>query len=340
MLGLAGLGGMVMLVVDTGVFLYERRSLQNAADAATLAGARELCLSPLAAQVTATDWAQRNGIDQGLGELSGIQFGLFNGAEAIRVEVQRDVDYYFWFFSGITGADVHADARSVGACRGNLRPWGLVEAAVAGILPGASLTLTKSTGLGVPGTYYALAIDGSDPATYTNTIRNGSLNALCAEDNAIFRLLFEGDEGYEAPSATCPSDVAVLGGLTATDTQSAVEWLINNTKTACDTFIEVFQVVVPPPLPPSTELIEFKDRQECDPNEPYNNTDSRRVITVPIVKEIILLGQTEVEVVGFATLWLESINCPPLGLGECEIVTVLVDFSARTPWYKTARLVE
>ena len=97
--------------------------------------------------------------------------------------------------------------------------------------------------------------------------------------------------------------------MSAHDTQSAVQWLLDNTKPECDTFNEVFHLVAPPPTPPSTELIEFKNRAQCDPNEPYNNIDSRRVITVPIVQEITLVGQQQVTVVGFATLWLEGINC-------------------------------
>src|SRR3989304_8371578 len=60
-LALGVLMGFVAMSIDVGMILYERRSAQNAADAAALAGARDLPESPSAAVLAARQWAVQNG---------------------------------------------------------------------------------------------------------------------------------------------------------------------------------------------------------------------------------------------------------------------------------------
>ncbi len=60
---LAALLGFTALAIDVGLILHERRQLQNAADAAALAGAQELFDSPAAAVAKAQEYAVANGID-------------------------------------------------------------------------------------------------------------------------------------------------------------------------------------------------------------------------------------------------------------------------------------
>lgn len=55
--------GFVAMSADVGMFLHERRSVQNAADAAALAGAQELPDDVVAAEQIARDYAQKNGVD-------------------------------------------------------------------------------------------------------------------------------------------------------------------------------------------------------------------------------------------------------------------------------------
>lgn len=53
----------IVMVVDVGMFMEQRRHAQNVADAAALAGAQELPDDPTAAEWFARDYATRNGFD-------------------------------------------------------------------------------------------------------------------------------------------------------------------------------------------------------------------------------------------------------------------------------------
>jgi len=67
-LALGVLMGMVAMSVDVGMILHERRSLQNAADAAALAAVQELPESSSAAVAAAQEWAANNGYASGYGD--------------------------------------------------------------------------------------------------------------------------------------------------------------------------------------------------------------------------------------------------------------------------------
>ncbi len=64
-LGVAALMGFVALAIDVGLVFESRRSAQNAADAAALAGASALPANGASAVSLAQDWAQRNGFQNG-----------------------------------------------------------------------------------------------------------------------------------------------------------------------------------------------------------------------------------------------------------------------------------
>src|SRR3989304_6288142 len=78
---LAVLLGFVALAVDIGLYLHERRQLQNSADAAALAGVPYLPDSPGTAQSTALAWAANNGIAPN--EVVAVEFE--NGKTLIRM---------------------------------------------------------------------------------------------------------------------------------------------------------------------------------------------------------------------------------------------------------------
>ena len=60
-LALGVLMGFMAMSIDVGMIFHERRSLQNAADSAALAGVPELPESPSAAEAKALEWAENNG---------------------------------------------------------------------------------------------------------------------------------------------------------------------------------------------------------------------------------------------------------------------------------------
>ena len=86
--------GFAAMTVDVGLFLHEKRELQNAADAAALAGVQELPFSVADAELRAQEWADKNGI--GADELEPIEISTTHVAnDTITVRVKRDVPFIF-----------------------------------------------------------------------------------------------------------------------------------------------------------------------------------------------------------------------------------------------------
>jgi hypothetical protein len=60
---IVALVALLVMVIDAGFLMVERRNAQNTLDAAALAAAQELPDDPVEAEVVARDYAQRNGVD-------------------------------------------------------------------------------------------------------------------------------------------------------------------------------------------------------------------------------------------------------------------------------------
>jgi hypothetical protein len=89
--GMVALVGMAALTIDVGIILQERRSVQNAADAAALAGARYLPGSPGVARDTAFDYLVANGYSPGAPDVEvKIETGYEGDPRAIAVSVTKD----------------------------------------------------------------------------------------------------------------------------------------------------------------------------------------------------------------------------------------------------------
>ncbi len=128
-LGMTVFLGFVALAVDGGLYLHERRQLQNAADAATLAGVVFLPGDTAAAEKAARDWAANNGMEPD--EIAAVEFQHSN--TLIRMRVQRDVPAVFARVLGFINFKVHASAAAqVGSISGvtGLAPFGVLEGAV------------------------------------------------------------------------------------------------------------------------------------------------------------------------------------------------------------------
>ena len=113
--------GFVALAVDVGNAYTERRRMQNAADAAALAGARELCLnqSVTTVRAAATTYLVRNGMDSGGIAADDI---LIIG-NRIDVNAHEVVDTLFARLLGIATLNVGAQASA--ACMGASSACGL-----------------------------------------------------------------------------------------------------------------------------------------------------------------------------------------------------------------------
>ena len=113
-LAFAVLCGMAAMTIDLGLFYIERRSLQNAADAAVLAGATELP-DTFAAEAKAREWAAKNGVGQRGWEIENITFsdGIPHGPGQKKITmrlVDRDVPYLFGRVLGLTSTELRAQA--------------------------------------------------------------------------------------------------------------------------------------------------------------------------------------------------------------------------------------
>lgn len=79
--------GFTALLVDSGSWLLQKRNLQGVADAAALAGVRELPLNPAGAVFVADDYISRNSADGATRDLSVEAVPFVN---TIQIEVERD----------------------------------------------------------------------------------------------------------------------------------------------------------------------------------------------------------------------------------------------------------
>jgi len=98
--------GFAAMAVDAGSFYQERRGLQNAADAAALAGAQELPQNPSAAVQKATEYA---GLNEP-GATVQVTTPYLGDARKIEVRVSRQFGWLFGRVLGMTTSEVAARA--------------------------------------------------------------------------------------------------------------------------------------------------------------------------------------------------------------------------------------
>jgi len=102
--------GFSALAVDVGSVAYTKVRLQNAADAASLAGARDLPNTSVA-EGTAMDYAELNGVEHGVEQTVVLPDAGYNGdSKKIRVVCKRTVPYTFAKVLGLTDTVVEASA--------------------------------------------------------------------------------------------------------------------------------------------------------------------------------------------------------------------------------------
>ncbi len=109
-LALGVLLGFVAMTVDVGLILHERRSQQNAADAAALAAVAELPDSPSAAVAAAYDWANRNGYSSADGATVTVNTPYQGNPGSIEVIIEEDQPFIFATALGLNSIDVSARA--------------------------------------------------------------------------------------------------------------------------------------------------------------------------------------------------------------------------------------
>jgi hypothetical protein len=268
-----------------GLFLHEKRELQNAADAAALAGVQELPNSPADAEARAQEWAANNGIDIGGGELESVEITATHVSnDTVRVRVQRDVPFIFARVLGFTSDTMHATGVArVGSptIATGAVPWALREsykemAEAAGY--GLPVVLMEKPPLGASGKFGALCFDGvhCGESTYGNTIVQGSEVDLAAT--------------YYMKTGVMPQP-----------TENALDDRFAGESTECDTFEEVFNQVG------GNDWVFTSNT--CNPWTDQGS-GSRRVVLAPVIEDYYYDqcsgSSCSVQGSGFAMLFLED----------------------------------
>ena len=304
---LPALIGFLALTFDIGMMALERRSAQNAVDAAALAGAQKLPGSPDAAIADATTYATENGISAD--ELASVSVLTTNVAnDSIEVAASRDVDFAFASVLGLFSGTVNVSATAgtggvVGVAL--LAPLAVEEAVFDGLNQGDTATLKYNATDTSGGNFLPLALDATGSSEYEENLMEGSEQSLCS---------------VGSETADCVSEISTQPGNMVGKTRSALDWIFANTSPECDTYDEVF-----------TPSIGDPSRLAIDPvcNKFTNPTAaSYQLVLVPVI-DGLCDGSCTVNVQKFSMFFLESYTCSGAGEGNsCDLVGRYVEANA------------
>jgi hypothetical protein len=337
--------------IDVGMFLQERRDLQNAADAAALAAAQELPFSPADAVSDATSWAEKNGI--GAGELEGVTVSTtYADDDTVTVAVKRDVPWLFARVLGRGSDTISADASArVGSPEwaDNVMPWALKESIHLDVTYGEEVTLKYSAGDKETGGQCNNAVDDD-----ADTKVNDGCNADGAPESGAQCDNSTDDDGDNKVNDGCPAGTTSgnygmldLGGgsgcdsyrenivsgadvtvhsLVPTEPGNCVgptEQGLKDRLNACSAECESFEQVFVEADEEGCEGFDFTSNR-CNPWEDEGQ-GSTRVVLVPVISDADA-GKSEVEVLRFALVFLTNAatdNICKTG-NECDVKAIFV----------------
>lgn len=174
--GLVALLGFAALVTDLGLLYWVRASLQNAADAAVLAGIRYLPDQPAQAEAAARDYAGRNGATA---PGTTVTVEVLDQGSRLRVTASRTVSLLFGRALGQTRADVGARAAArIGAVQEaeGAMPFGVERQSFN---YGEPYTLKYAPGSQpAPGNFGLLALGGFGGCNYRENVMYGYSGTL------------------------------------------------------------------------------------------------------------------------------------------------------------------
>ena len=305
--------GFTAMAVDVGSMASDKSGLQNAADAMALAAAQDLP-DASAANTSAREWATKNGVDPNEIESIQIQPQSLPSVPNPRVTVslKRQHDFAFAKALGINSTDIEATASAIKTSFGGgdgIVPWTVTEAAMLNVIPGALATLKYDAKDGENGNYGPISIDGTGAKTYEETIIDGCQSTICSEAAVLQGCLTNAPECDGAQCSTEPGNM--IG-----PTRDGVDYRMNNTDSACNTFEKVF-------ASNGNGTFRFNSNgngaQECNPfvQGPWSKS-SLRVIIVPVIHELCD-GKCMVTITGFALFYLEGYDSGKCSGNSCEI---------------------
>src|SRR5438477_43604 len=235
--------GMTAVAVDVGSYSSDRRNLQNAADAIALAAAKDLPDSNQA-MGTANQYAIKNHISP-----SNMTVTISGGNTAPQVRVVISVSHNFSFIRalGVNSKAVSGTATaakvSFGGSNG-IVPWAVTQSTVDVSPDGNLITMKYDATGGNLGNFGAIRIDGSGAATYRSDVSYGSNAYVCSDTASDCTTgacpgTYPTVCGETSPTCDGPDCTSETGNMTG-PTQTGVDFRMNNTSAACDTFAEAF----------------------------------------------------------------------------------------------------
>jgi hypothetical protein len=312
--------GMAGMAVDAGSYASDRRALQNAADAIALAAAQEL---PDVSDTNdaADDWATRNDIDPSLIQV--IVTGG-NSEPAVQVIITRDHEFAFIRALGIEEKDVGASAKAVKVSLGGsdgIVPWAVEDEVVGSVPLGEDVVIKYDANNPQNGNFGPIRVDGSDSTTYQDAVTFGSDSTICSEGSPDCLVstcpgTYPDSCAEDAPECDGPECRSKTGNMTG-PTRTAVDWRMQYTSAACDTFEETFADNGDGTHTLNADCNPWTDGPgRCD-----TPTDlcSRRVFIIPIIDEYPNGSSDPVVILRFALVYLEGYENDRCIGSDCEI---------------------
>jgi hypothetical protein len=164
--------GFAALAIDMGMLVYEKARLQNACDAAALAGAQELPDDTTKAKSKAIEYADKNELSYS--EITSID--ITEEDRKITVNAERIVPYSFARILGLNQGTTTAQASAENAPineMGGLRPFGVVDDI---FILNTTVVLELGSWDSVGGNFGSLAFDGTGGSVYGDTVEAGSIS--------------------------------------------------------------------------------------------------------------------------------------------------------------------
>jgi hypothetical protein len=286
--------GFVAMAIDVGMILHERRVLQNAADAAALAGAFELPDSPALAGDQAQEWAKSNGIDLASGDE--LDISVSPDRTSVTVEVRRETSFIFGRVLGLVSTEVHADATArVGSplALSGILPFGVLESAID--YGSGPTTIKYDASNPSNGNFGPLRIDGNGSSVLEQSIKHGTQTGVCAQSQ---------------PACQDPT-VPTQTGNTISATRDGFSYRFNNTSAACDEFTDV--------------LIPKGDgTYNVDPSCHPFASDSLRLVLIPVIDNFPNGTSQPVTIKYFTAMFLNSMSQSKCTGNSCEITGTFV----------------
>lgn len=174
--GLAVFLGFTALVTDVGLLLVRRNQLSQALDAAALAGVQELPDNPGEAVNKAREYAQKNGVDPTL-----LNVTVSNNNKQIAVDSTKQVDLVFARIFGRDNSNVKASAKAIVGPVKNVRgavPMSILDQP---LVAGTQYIIKSSTGEGSYNNGWRGILDFTGPGGGANEYRTMTQNGYVGE---------------------------------------------------------------------------------------------------------------------------------------------------------------